>query len=83
MSACQLLSPDGVKKWSVQLVTRYHALDFTDYSAGIDGGKVREFDLGLNWYLNAGSRIMLNWMRPSLAGNGTANIVQMRFQVNF
>ena len=66
-----------------QLVTRYHELDLNDSSAGITGGKIREFDIGVNWYLHKDSRIMLNWLRPEVAGLPEVNIIQARFQVNF
>ena len=68
---------------ALQFVSRYHTLDLNDSGASINGGKISEFDLGFNWYLHSNSRIMLNWLRPSLKGVDRAEIIQMRFQVDF
>ena len=85
---------------------RYSAIDlddghtrFTDRilerSREIRGGEERNLTVGLNWYLNPNSRVMLNYIHATIENNnlGTGrfwrdrdydlDIVQTRFQVAF
>lgn len=64
-----------------ELAARYSHLDLNN--AHIDGGELRDFSLGLNWYLNPNMRIMCNYVRADLVDDGDANIFQARFQVSF
>jgi len=64
-----------------ELAVRYSKLDLED--APIHGGQLKDWTAGLNWYLNPNSRIMWNYVRADLENRGTADIFQMRFQVDF
>jgi phosphate-selective porin OprO/OprP len=72
-----------------ELAARYSSIDLND--AGIQGGEVADFTLGINWYLNPNSRVTLNWVHAEIEdrtqgvtiGDGSADIVQSRFQVDF
>ncbi len=69
----------GWGAWEVG--ARYSYLDLND--AGIDGGRLRDFTLGLNWYLNPNIRMMWNYILADAADRGDANIFQWRFQLSF
>jgi len=69
----------GAGAWEVAL--RFSKIDLTN--EGIAGGELRDWTAGLNWYLNPNSRIMWNYVRADLQNTGTANVFQMRFQVDF
>ncbi|RPJ81091.1 MAG: porin, partial [Acidobacteria bacterium] len=51
--------------------------------APIQGGELKDWTAGLNWYLNPNTRIMWNYVRADLENRGTADIFQMRFQIDF
>ena len=44
---------------------------------------LREYTLGLNWYLNSHTRMMFNYVRSDVNGQGFENAGMMRVQVNF
>ncbi len=44
---------------------------------------LREYTFGLNWYLNAHMRVMLNFVYSDVNGKGYEKAGQMRVQVNF
>jgi len=78
----------GLGAWEVAL--RYSYLDLNDKD--IQGGKEKNFTLGLNWYLNPTVRVTFNYVlahvEDSNAGvqflkDGDTNIFQMRFQIAF
>jgi len=69
----------GAGAW--ELAARFSKLDLTD--GPITGGELRDWTLGVNWYLNPNSRVMWNYVRADLDKVGDANIFQMRFQVDF
>ncbi|HIJ58228.1 MAG TPA: porin, partial [Deltaproteobacteria bacterium] len=67
-------------------------LSYVDLNGGsIRGGKEYDLTAGLNWYLNENARFMLNYVRaeaknreiPPSIEDGTANILQVRFQITF
>ncbi len=64
-----------------ELAARYSYLDLSD--GEIDGGKLRDFTLGLNWYLNPNFRIIWNYGYADAADRGSANIFQWRFSFVF
>lgn len=66
-----------------ELAARYSYIDLDDES--VAGGKLADVTLGLNWYLNRNTRILLNWSQGELQGsrNGTADTVQLRWQLAF
>ncbi|MBL7217436.1 MAG: hypothetical protein ISS62_07075 [Desulfobacteraceae bacterium] len=74
---------------ALEFVLRFSYID-------LNGGSIRggqEYDLtgGLNWYLNENTRFMLNYIRakakdretPPPVEDGTADILQVRFQITF
>ena len=69
----------GLGAW--QLAARYSRLDLNHGS--ILGGKLDNFTLGLNWFLNPNTRIMFNYVRANREDIGEGNIFQTRFQVDF
>jgi len=67
-------------------------LSYVDLNGGsIRGGRELDFTAGLNWYLNENTRFMLNYIRakakdretPPPVEDGTADILQVRFQITF
>ncbi len=71
----------GLGAWEV--AARYSEIDLNDPDAGILGGEVRDFTVGVNWHLNPNARVMLNYVMSELHHVGDADIVAMRFQVDF
>ncbi|MFO7930005.1 MAG: porin [Desulfosalsimonas sp.] len=74
----------GAGAW--ELGVRYSSLDLN--SEAIEGGKLNDLTLGVNWHLNPNVRTMINYVYADLedrAGvdDDSANIVQARFQVDF
>ncbi len=64
-----------------ELATRYSYLDLSDET--IDGGWLRDFTFGLNWYLNPNLRVMWNYIFAESSDAGEMNIFQWRFQIAF
>jgi len=69
----------GAGAWELGL--RFSAMDLNE--EGVVGGELGNITFALNWYLNPATRIMTNYIYSNLKGVGKANIVQMRFQVDF
>lgn len=71
----------GMGAWEVAL--RYSQIDLTD--EGIIGGEMKDITAALNWYLNNNTAIKFNYVRADRDDikDGVANILQMRFQVDF
>jgi phosphate-selective porin OprO/OprP len=69
----------GTGAWEVAL--RYSGLDLND--APIQGGELEDITFGLNWYLNPNVRAMFNYVLADLDTVGNADIVQLRFQIDF
>ncbi len=78
---------------ALELAARYSLLDLNDED--MNGGELRNFTFGVNWYLNPNVRFMLNYVRAMLDEDdcyykgglgdhcGDADIVQARLQVDF
>ncbi len=69
-----------------QLALRYSAIDLNSgdpNTTGIGRGELADITIGINWYLNPVTRIMLNYVLAKLKDQGSAGIVQMRFQIDF
>jgi phosphate-selective porin OprO/OprP len=71
----------GIGAWEV--AARYSTLDLDD---GILGGTEDNVTVGLNWYVNAYTRFMLNYVKASAEKDGgqtDVDIVQVRAQLDF
>ena len=64
-----------------EAAVRYSGLDLNDGS--IAGGQLEDVTAGLNWYLNPNMRIMWNYVHADLDTVGKADLLAMRFQVDF
>lgn len=71
-----------------EILARYDTLSLDDAGAGIAGGEVDQYGLGLNWYMRDNLRMMANY--TSVDSNGTAvvagddpDVVHLRAQVDF
>jgi phosphate-selective porin OprO/OprP len=69
-----------------ELAARWSWLDLTDKL--VEGGEENNFTFGVNWYLNPNYRLMFNYIYADAkdrvdAEDGSANIFQMRFQVDY
>jgi len=68
--------------WGIwELAARYSSLDLDD--GAVRGGQLDDWTLGLNWYLLSNVRTTFNYVRADLDGVGTADALQLRFQVEF
>jgi len=74
-----LMADGGIGAW--QLTARYSSIDLNDGT--IEGGEVDDVTIGVNWYLNPNTRIMLNYVNSDVDGVGGADIFQVRFQIDF
>ena len=88
------VSPDkefrlGEGGWgALELALRLSRVDLNDKF--IEGGKERNFTVGLNWYLRRKIRFMVNYVHVKVEDraepyidNGRTDIIMSRFQVNF
>jgi phosphate-selective porin OprO and OprP len=64
-----------------ELAARYDALNLND--DGVDGGHLRTMTLGVTWYLNPNTKVMLDWVRTHLVDAGRLYGLEMRFQIDF
>ncbi len=64
-----------------EVALRYSDIDLDD--TDIRGGELANITLGLNWYLNPATRVMMNYVLAELKDAGKINIFQMRVQVDF
>ena len=69
----------GTGAW--EIVARYSQLDLNDQL--VRGGEMKNFTFGVNWHLNPYSRIMWNYVRSEVEDTGNADILQMRFKIDF
>ena len=73
----------GIGAWEVAYRYSYGDL----ISGPINGGRTGDHTVGLNWYLNPYTRVMLNYIHSTTddaaALNGDIDIVQMRAQIDF
>lgn len=69
----------GAGAWEVAL--RYSRLDLTD--AGIVGGELEDVTVALNWYLNPVTRLMLDLVHADREGAGEANLLVLRWAIDF
>lgn len=64
-----------------ELAARYSELDLND--GNIDGGKLENMTVGLNWHLNPNARVMWNYVNADRKAIGKADLFMMRLQVHF
>lgn len=69
----------GIGAWEVAL--RYSDADFNDQD--VMGGEQQDITLGLNWYLNPVTRVMLNNVFANINDFGRVNVFEVRFQIDF
>ena len=69
----------GIGAW--EIVARFSQLDLNDRL--VRGGEMKNFTFGVNWHLNPYSRIMWNYVRSEVMDTGNADILQMRFKIDF
>jgi len=65
---------------ALEFVGRVSSTDLNDGS--VQGGELRNFSLGVNWYLSQVNRVSLNYVHSNLLESGRANIVLFRYQYN-
>jgi len=73
------LKDGGTGAWEVAL--RYSTVDLSD--GAIQGGEEDNITVALNWYPNPATRMMLNYVLADVDGLGDANLIIMRWQVDF
>ncbi len=80
------LEDGGSGAW--EAAARYSSIDLNDTGAGIEGGRMDDITVGLNWYLHSNARVMLDHVWSTVedaAGNevGSAAATAVRFQFDF
>jgi phosphate-selective porin OprO/OprP len=70
----------GSKGGALEFVGRASTTDLDD--GPVQGGKLRNFSLGMNWYLSQVNRVSLDYVHSNLVDSGRANIVLLRYQYN-
>ncbi len=83
------LADGGPGAW--ELALRWSDLDLN--SKDVEGGRLQDVTAGVNWHLNPNTRVMLNYVHAMVRdrdsedvvidGRESADIVQMRFQVDW
>ncbi len=73
---------------AIELTARYSELDLSDEA--VNAGRLDTTTLGVNWYLNPNTRVMLNYVRAKAdlsnigdTRDGNADLLAMRFQIDF
>ncbi|MCA9264060.1 MAG: porin [Planctomycetales bacterium] len=79
----------GIGAW--EIAGRWSFLDLDD--AGIEGGQLTNYTVGLNWYLNRFTKVQFNYIRANLEqspvllrpriADSAANIYAVRLQLDF
>jgi len=65
---------------ALEFTGRISVLDLND--GPVRGGRMKNYSLGMNWYLNEFSQIMLNLIHSDVENVGGANLVLVRYQFN-
>ncbi len=79
----------GQGKGAIELAARYSELDLSNQD--INGGRMQDTTLGVNWYLNPNTRVTMNYVHANvdrLVGttrldDESADMVAMRFYIDF
>ncbi|MEM1202125.1 MAG: porin, partial [Acidobacteriota bacterium] len=56
-------------------------LDLND--GAISGGEEDNWTVGVNWYPNPATRLMLNYVHADVDGEGEGDFILVRWQVDF
>jgi phosphate-selective porin OprO/OprP len=72
---------DGDSWGAWELAARYDTIDMND--GGLAGGEFDQWTLGVNWYLNPNTKVMLNYAMVDIAHVGDLDVIEARFQVDF
>ena len=77
---------DGNNFGAIELAARYSSMDLSE----LNGGKLNDITVGLNWYLNPRTRVMFNYVmgrldKSSVESNVETNesSLQCRVQIDF
>jgi phosphate-selective porin len=65
---------------AVEVVGRLSRIDLTD--GLVEGGELTDVSGALSWYINATTRVELNYIFASPKNQGSANIFLLRVQYN-
>ena len=77
---CEPAGKDGGKgAWEIAF--RYSSIDLND--GAISGGEQDDWSLGLNWYPNPATRLMINYVHAEVDRVGEADFFLVRWQVDF
>ncbi len=68
-------------KGAWEIAARYSTIDLTD--SRIRGGELDDWTIGVNWYLNPATRLMINWVHADEETLGEADFALVRWQVDF
>lgn len=71
----------GAGSGAWELKFRYSTIDLTD--GAISGGEEDNLSVGINWYLNPVTRMMIDYIDADVDGVGDAQYFLMRWQVDF
>lgn len=64
-----------------EIAFRYSTLDLND--GAISGGEQDDWTIGVNWYPNPATRLMINWVHADVDLEGEADYILVRWQVDF
>jgi phosphate-selective porin OprO/OprP len=65
---------------ALEFTARYSALDLND--GLVRGGAMKNYSVGMNWYLSDSSEVKLNLIHSDVQGVGGANLALIRYQFN-
>jgi phosphate-selective porin OprO/OprP len=73
---------------AVEIALRYSNTDLNDAGAGVLGGEMDNFTVGVNWYINNNVRLMTNYVSVetdsnAAVGNADTDIVEVRAAIDF